>query len=184
MKLQEKSTSSLHIDEEGVKRLEYIRHSLSKAMKMAYIVARDRKPWERWAENFVSFAPGQTKAERSWNYSLRRFLDKHGEVIWNRYFWISCGTAEEGYHVHASSNDPNHKKREKAKNEWVRLVSELHKFAEASVFHFLFHKVHLYWAEITQEPYSLTSMQTSLGENERAYEFDPALPAAMHEKWA
>ncbi|ETV69560.1 hypothetical protein H257_14796 [Aphanomyces astaci] len=115
-------------------------------VKKAYIAARDRKPWEQWVENFVSFVPGQTEAERSWNYSLRRFWEKHGEV-------------------HASSNDPKHK-QEKAKNEWVRLVSELHKFAGTSVFHFLFHNVHPYWAEITQEPYSLASMQTSLGEEE------------------
>ncbi|RHY43009.1 hypothetical protein DYB34_009862 [Aphanomyces astaci] len=211
MKHQAKLASSLRIDEEGVKRLEHIRHSLSEAVKKAYIAARDRKPWEQWVENFVSFVPGQTKAERSWNYSLRRFWEKHGEVIWNRYFWIGCGTAEEGYHVHASSNDPKHK-QEKAKNEWVRLVSELHRFAGTSVFHFLFHNVHPYWAEITQEPYSLASMQTSLGEEEtvryiethgtsrwpdivafsggmrlprfQAYTFDPALPAAMHETWA
>ncbi|RHY48778.1 hypothetical protein DYB30_011341, partial [Aphanomyces astaci] len=129
MKHQAKLASSLRIDEEGVKRLEHIRHSLSEAVKKAYIAARDRKP-----------------------------------------------------------------------------------FAGTSVFHFLFHNVHPYWAEITQEPYSLASMQTSLGEEEtvryiethgtsrwpdivafsggmrlprfQAYTFDPALPAAMHETWA
>ncbi|ETV69571.1 hypothetical protein H257_14702 [Aphanomyces astaci] len=95
--------------------------TISTAVKKAYIAARDRKPWEQWVENFVSFVPGQTMAER---------------------------------------------------------------FAGTSVFHFLFHNVHPYWAEITQEPYSLASMQTSLGEEETACTFDPALPAAMHETWA
>ncbi|RLO07841.1 hypothetical protein DYB28_001544 [Aphanomyces astaci] len=84
MKHQAKLASSLRIDEEGVKRLEHIRHSLSEAVKKAYIAARDRKPW----------------------------------------------------------------------------------FAGTSVFHFLFHNVNPYWAEITQEPYSLASMQTSLDEEE------------------
>ncbi|ETV64159.1 hypothetical protein H257_18908 [Aphanomyces astaci] len=75
MKHQANLSSSLRIDEEGVKRLERIRHSLSEAVKKAYIAARNRKPWEQWVENFVSFVPGQTKAERSWNYSLRRFWE-------------------------------------------------------------------------------------------------------------
>ncbi|RHZ25739.1 hypothetical protein DYB31_013545, partial [Aphanomyces astaci] len=43
MKHQAKLASSLRIDEEGVKRLERIRHSLSEAVKKAYIAARDRK---------------------------------------------------------------------------------------------------------------------------------------------
>ncbi|RHY21553.1 hypothetical protein DYB32_009781 [Aphanomyces invadans] len=149
------------VDAQGVARLEHV--DLADETKRAYLEICQTEPWAHFAESCQSFLPGLTPAQRDWNRALKEFWRKHAKTIWSRYFWVGCGHYKDpAYQVDSSANHPK-SQLGRAKRDWSSLVLQLYRLEGQRVFEYLFSNPHPFWAELTQEPCSLKSLETARG---------------------